>query len=462
MLKNMRSKNTISLFTALVIFLLGFFLFADLGIRYIFGYSAMGIIFVAYLVEAGILQIKRKPIIRARDVLQLITPLKACYLFMVAVMTFYALLSVYRWTHLTMSLTISMLVLSCFVLFSVPKLKEIRTAFFAFQIMAIWFSCYIILVRIIPDFYWKLVYPFLSPAARLEAEILMPLGYGVPVGASPIYADYIICVALLINASRMLFRGGIQNRNQLIFAVATSVLYLAAIFVVNRRTELLCVIAAIAVLFIVSLNRRRKHEFQSKLFLLCCVAAVGLILLLILAITGKLGRYASLFLALFSGGKAGDVSSGRIELWKEAWDYFLDNPLFGIGWHRFITITPNAHEVHNTYLQWLCETGIVGFLLMAVPRFVIFGVNLAQVRRLTRAKNANPFHKEISYVALGVQTFLLLADVIDPAYYHQHYFAFYGVAFLMLEKSLMLEQPQYGKHDLRKLVPAIWHYLALK
>ena len=248
----------------------------------------------------------------------------------------------------------------------------------------------------------------------------------------------------------------------MIFTLVTSMLYLTAIFVVNRRTEMLCVLAAIAVLFVVSLNRKRKKEFRAKLITLGCVVAGGILILLILAVTGKLGRYASLLTALFSGKSAGDFSNGRIALWKEAWGYFLENPLFGIGWHRFITITPNAHEVHNTYLQWLCETGIVGFLLMAIPRFLIYFANLAQARRLTRDENAVPFHKEISYIALGIQTFLLLADVIDPAYYHQHYFAFYGVTFLLVEKAMLLEKSQYGKQSLRTLLPALLRCLSSK
>ena len=170
MLNKLQDKKRISLFAVLAIFLLVFFLFADFGIRYVLVYSLMGIVFVLGLFSMGVLHLTRKPHINFGEITRNFTPLKTCYLFMVAVMTVFAILSISNWTHLTMSFTMSMLVLSCFVFFAVPTEKELRVLFLAFQIMAIVFSCYILLVRIHPDFYWKLIYPILSPGAQSEAE----------------------------------------------------------------------------------------------------------------------------------------------------------------------------------------------------------------------------------------------------------------------------------------------------
>jgi len=77
----------------------------------------------------------------------------------------------------------------------------------------------------------------------------------------------------------------------------------------------------------------------------------------------------------------------RLELWKKAWYLFLKSPIFGIGFGRFNDIVPynyqrlkgfpgilslytdsnfvfTASTAHNSYLQFLAETGIVGLGLL--------------------------------------------------------------------------------------------------
>jgi O-antigen ligase len=75
----------------------------------------------------------------------------------------------------------------------------------------------------------------------------------------------------------------------------------------------------------------------------------------------------------------GGGSSGRSDLWSVGWHVFTGHPLFGVGIGNFevveahyvlrpgsishITyITDVPHLVHNTYLQLLAETGIVGLI----------------------------------------------------------------------------------------------------
>ena len=76
----------------------------------------------------------------------------------------------------------------------------------------------------------------------------------------------------------------------------------------------------------------------------------------------------------------GGGSSGRSDLWRVGWDVFKGHPLAGVGLGNFevveahYTLRPGAisrigyivdvpHLVHNTYLQLLAETGIIGLAL---------------------------------------------------------------------------------------------------
>lgn len=70
----------------------------------------------------------------------------------------------------------------------------------------------------------------------------------------------------------------------------------------------------------------------------------------------------------FSGA---NIGNGRFVLWKEAIDLWWNRPIFGNGFEalgKFIN-----KGAHNTYIQVLCDSGIVGFFL-----FFLFFVNLSK------------------------------------------------------------------------------------
>lgn len=65
--------------------------------------------------------------------------------------------------------------------------------------------------------------------------------------------------------------------------------------------------------------------------------------------------------------------TGRAQLQKKAIEYFLANPILGVGWRNFKNLfSLRSTYVHCIYLQLLCETGIVGTTV-----FIIFFVKSA-------------------------------------------------------------------------------------
>lgn len=76
-----------------------------------------------------------------------------------------------------------------------------------------------------------------------------------------------------------------------------------------------------------------------------------------------------------------DGGSGRFDLWSRAWEYFLEHPVIGIGADNFIEYNKvNYGEslyTHNTLLQILSESGLVGFCLY----FIFLLLVLAQLMK---------------------------------------------------------------------------------
>lgn len=58
------------------------------------------------------------------------------------------------------------------------------------------------------------------------------------------------------------------------------------------------------------------------------------------------------------------LTSGRTNLWDTALSLYKGNETFGIGWNQYLHI--RGMLPHNTYLQVLCELGIVGLVLFLV------------------------------------------------------------------------------------------------
>jgi O-antigen ligase len=81
-----------------------------------------------------------------------------------------------------------------------------------------------------------------------------------------------------------------------------------------------------------------------------------------------------------------DGGSGRLELWGRAWDFFTSNPLFGIGASNFADYNAFKYGdqlvVHNTFLEILTESGLIGLLIYILFVFtVLFQIFKANFHR---------------------------------------------------------------------------------
>jgi len=129
---------------------------------------------------------------------------------------------------------------------------------------------------------------------------------------------------------------------------------------------------AVATIGAVLLSPRQRRR------ILGLISLVGLAALVLLAIhPSALSRIVDL----------GGGSSGRSDLWLVGWRVFTGHPLFGVGIGNFQVVeakyvllpgninriqylTDVPYLVHNTYLQLLAETGVVGLIGFIVVIFV--------------------------------------------------------------------------------------------
>lgn len=175
--------------------------------------------------------------------------------------------------------------------------------------------------------------PNLLAAQTVPALIL---ALGLAVGARPLQRLALVPVGILL----IVGFAAAQSRGGLLAAVAATLAYLIL---------------------------ARRERGWVVVFVLC---AIGAAFAWFSLNPGALDRITS-----FDGG-----GTGRAELWRAGSAMWQDHPIVGVGIEGFQSeaveyarrlgplnyssfIAEEPHVVHNTYLQMLAETGIVGFLL---------------------------------------------------------------------------------------------------
>lgn len=503
MIKKLLDKRLNPMFAVLMVFLLGFFLVNDLGLRYIVVYALLVLVLAAGIFMAGIYRPGMKLGETLGGIWKRVTPMKACYIFMAAVVTVFSVMPNSNWGHLVMSLTISMLVFTAYLLFMQPSERGVSRAFVAVHVMAILFAVYIFAVKLWPDFYWDMVYPYLGSYVQEQADLLLPLGYGVPLGGSATYADYVMAIALFANMGDVFIGNGLEKNKKIPFIAISSSLYIVAILLMNRRSEVLAIGAAGLIMIILHLKSAGKKDNIRRLSTLAATLVLTILILIPLARAGYMNRYISMLDAVIPGDfsisslfekkdtdtdlqqneepnvtpsaapsveptaepvitpeekpAANEISGGRLALWEKAFALFKEKPVFGIGWEQFMNYNTYEHDVHNTYLQWLCEAGLVGFFLLMTPMMFMFFMTFKRTIWYRRkGKDAPLSLKKMNYVSLSMQMFFLALNLIDPAFYHLNFFCFFTFTIGLEEASRYLGEQPCTRSDSKCLIKSIW------
>lgn len=217
-------------------------------------------------------------------------------------------------------------------------------------------------------------------------------------------ATYILFAVLILGSELLGKRGrNVHPGKWVCFAAA----FLALVLTTKRAHLLFAVVTLFALYFLGA-----PKPFWQKVRLLLwafCAGGVGVLLFSIAAPEA----FQSLFGRFLNSGH-GDITSGRMTLWALAMEEFRKSPVFGIGWggYKYVyrsTLWNGQYafplmNVHNVYLQVLCELGIAG---MGVYALILLWL-LAQLWKRFRDSLADPDFRDTAYTAMGFFLFYLL------------------------------------------------------
>ena len=191
------------------------------------------------------------------------------------------------------------------------------------------------------------------------------------------------------------------------------------------------VVALICAYYLFKPEKRMTRSFKILL-----ASAVGLIVLYLLSFS--VPEISAIF-ERFSHIGSDEESNTRFMMWALALKNFKENPLIGIGWngykyqfyHFLYNPTVRAERyaylnAHNVYLQLLCETGILGFLIFMSGAIELFVRTLKLLKKNIRDSFSIGSKGTIFFV-LTMQIFFWLYSLTGNCLYDTM-FGFYSIS----------------------------------
>ena len=126
-----------------------------------------------------------------------------------------------------------------------------------------------------------------------------------------------------------------------------------------------------------------------------------------------------------------ELSSSRLSLIVHAYHFFSERPLLGQGFKFFFET--KGQDVHNTYLQFLCESGIIGTCMLL--SFFLYNLTktVSMIKRYVRVP------KDIVYSFYG-QFFFLIMCFIENPFSDRYFFLSYMIAISLMYSRLLKEK----------------------
>lgn len=267
--------------------------------------------------------------------------------------------------------------------------------------------------------------------------------------------DFSAC-ALLICVFRYIILGHPGGKKLLY----TMIILLVLVTTQSRFAWLGFILSFLYGLFICFHYRQKiSQALFGKFFSLALVASIAVIVLVGIGLEQVItSRASDISLNLFAQREGSDIVisnslESRVLIWLVAWNTFLHNPLTGVGYQMFNIVSVNYNtlpssffeafvrgaDAHTTYLNFLAETGLLGFLSFLGYVILIFSLSTKSIRY---AKSQD----EITFaIILNILVFFIMVHsiysgaftIVQNAFYMHFIFGISTANFVILKRTYL-------------------------
>lgn len=298
--------------------------------------------------------------------------------------------------------------------------------------LSLFYAFFIFIQYLFTEGFNNLYFPLLSDTTGQRAELYSRRGYYFGLHTSPHEVAGILAFAIAALLFRILLIGKEKKVLKLLVPVVALVV---ALFLTGKKGVLLALAGAFVVTAVIMYGS--KKQWKKALIAVGMSALILIIVLVIIrsapdnAVSYRLNQFIDQLLS----GQA--VGSDRTQLYQHAVNAWKDNKLFGIGWYQFVSLSTSelgysvAHQVNLDYLQWLCETGIVGLILNLIPLlFTFYQALVVGIKALSNIKEQTK--KWTVLFAIFIQIFTVAYAFIEIPFYDVYFFGVYMLSFMII------------------------------
>ena len=196
---------------------------------------------------------------------------------------------------------------------------------------------------------------------RLDAGIVLRLasfGGNVSSRLRAFCIDPNSVITTLIPGATYALANIVYRKQDIIKSLLAIVVYLAVVFYSGSRMALICSFAMLVIFFVIGY---RKSENKRRMAV-AGIASVGVLLVaLIINMDTIILEVAKLWADMFGERASLGSEYGRLTIWKTNIEYLINNSKewFGVGQNQIYLLTERGLACHNTWLEWICGTGII-------------------------------------------------------------------------------------------------------
>lgn len=196
---------------------------------------------------------------------------------------------------------------------------------------------------------------------RLDAGIVLRLasfGGNVSSRLRGFCIDPNSVITTLIPGATYALANIVYRKQDIIKSLLAIVVYFAVVFYSGSRMALICSFAMLVIFFVVGY---RKSENKRRMAV-AGIASVGVLLVaLIINMDTIILEVAKLWADVFGERASLGSEYGRLTIWKTNIEYLINNSKewFGVGQNQIYLLTERGLACHNTWLEWICGTGII-------------------------------------------------------------------------------------------------------
>ena len=350
----------------------------------------------------------------------------------------------------TQSLIVDILFCVLYLLSAKIDNRNFDTVIKIFIRVGLFMALFITICSLFPRVYSSYIVPLLAKTEMEDVISSYEKGYGVTIGGSAIYPSFIICVGVFFCFADLLY--GSKYRKRIVNTIYLAIFFLG-LFITGRRGTPIALALSMVLVYLITTPKNAK-KILKRTGLLIAIVVIFIVLINILVRNGYLTRYVSSAQLLIGNNIDINVinrlTSSRLFLSIEAWKLFLSSPIIGVGWGTFaLHVSTKVFNVHNCWLQFLCETGIIGFTCLSVPIVGLFLNSRKKLKRVIKNTHAISTQKNVFFVTTGVQLYLLVMITIEPMFYRDYYHMLFVILILLAEYGIGLEKnndlfEQYG------------------